>query len=61
MKKRNYTSEDVRRLQGTLQIDHTLARIGAKKLRQLFEENEYINTFGAYNGQQAVQLMMSGS
>ena len=60
MKKRNYTPEDVRRLQGTVQIDHTLARMGAKKLRQLFEENEYINTFGAYNGQQAVQHVKAG-
>lgn len=60
MKKRNYTPEDVKRLQGTVQIDHTLARMGAKKLRQLFEENEYINTFGAYNGQQAVQHVKAG-
>ena len=60
MKKRDFTSEDVRRLSGSVQIDHTLARIGAKKLRQLFEENEYINTFGAYNGQQAVQHVKAG-
>ena len=49
MKKRDYTQEQVRASQGTVQIDHTLAKMGAKKLRQLFEENEYINTFGAYN------------
>ena len=46
--KRDYTQEQVRRPQGTVQIDHTLAKMGAKKLRQLFEENEYINTFGSY-------------
>ena len=60
MKKRNYTPEDVRRLQGTVQIDHTLARMGAKKLRELFDQHEYINTFGAYNGQQAVQHVKAG-
>ena len=60
MKKRDYTQEQVRRFQGTVQIDHTLAKMGAKKLRQLFEENEYINTFGAYNGQQAVQHVKAG-
>ena len=60
MKKRNYSPEDVRRLQGTVQIDHTLAKMGAKKLRQLFEDHEYINTFGAYNGQQAVQHVKAG-
>ena len=60
MKRRNYTQEEVRRLQGTVQIDHTLAKMGAAKLRKLFEENEYINTFGAYNGQQAVQHVKAG-
>ena len=60
MKKRDYSPEQVRRLQGTVSIDHTLAKMGAAKLRQLFEENEYINTFGAYNGQQAVQHVKAG-
>ena len=60
MKKRSYTQETVNKLRGTVQIDHTLARLGAKKLRELFEEHEYINTFGAYNGQQAVQHVKAG-
>ena len=60
MKKRSYDPKLVERLRGTVQIDHTLAKMGAKKLRQLFEENEYINTFGAYNGQQAVQHVKAG-
>src|SRR6056300_589704 len=34
--------------------------MGSKKLRQLFEDNLYINTFGAYNGQQAVQHVKAG-
>ena len=60
MKKRNYGPEQVRQLQGTVQIDHTLARLGARKLRELFDTYEYINTFGAYNGQQAVQHVKAG-
>ena len=36
-KKRNYTQQDVRKLQGSVLIEHTLARRGAKKLRQLLE------------------------
>jgi isocitrate lyase len=60
MKKRNYDLEQVRQLQGTVQIDHTLARLGARKLRDLFDTYEYINTFGAYNGQQAVQHVKAG-
>jgi len=60
MKKRTYTPETVQKIRGTVQIDHTLARLGAKKLRELFEENDYINTFGAYNGQQAIQHVKAG-
>lgn len=60
MKKRNYDLDQVRQLQGTVQIDHTLARLGARKLRDLFATHEYINTFGAYNGQQAVQHVKAG-
>jgi len=60
MKKRTYSAETVKSLQGSVQIEHTLAKLGASKLRKLFEENDYINTFGAYNGQQAVQHAKAG-
>ena len=60
MKKRNYTQEQVRRLQGSVQIEHTLAKRGAKKLRELLATEPYINTLGAYNGQMAVQHAKAG-
>jgi isocitrate lyase len=60
MKKRNYTFDTVRKLQGSIRIDHTLARLGAGKLRTLLENEPYINTLGAYNGQQAVQHAKAG-
>lgn len=60
MKKRNYTQETVRKLQGTVQIEHTLAKHGAHKLRELLANEPYINTLGAYNGQQAVQHAKAG-
>ena len=60
MKKRNYTQETVRRLQGSVQVEHTLARRGAAKLRELLANEPYINTLGAYNGQQAVQHAKAG-
>ncbi len=60
MKKRNYTLEQVRRLQGSVQIEHTLARRGAYKLRELLANEPYINTLGAYNGQMAVQHAKAG-
>jgi len=58
--KRTYTSETVRSLQGTVQVEHTLAKLGATKLRKLLADEHYIQTFGAYNGQQAVQQVKAG-
>lgn len=60
MKKRNYTKEDVRALQGTFPIEYTIAKRMSNKLRSLLARNEYIHTFGAYNGQQAVQHIKAG-
>ena len=60
MKKRTYDQSEVTRLQGSIKIEHTLAKLGAQRLRQLLEENDYIHTFGAYNGQQAVQHVKAG-
>ena len=58
--KRNYTDEHVKSLQGSVKIEHTLAKMGSKQLRNLFESEPYVNTFGSYNGQQAVQHVKAG-
>ena len=60
MKKRSYDQTVVDQLKGSVHIEHTLAKKGALQLRKLFSENPYINTFGAYNGQQAVQHVKAG-
>ena len=60
MKKRNYTWDQVEQLRGSVQIEHTLAKRGAKKLRELLANEPYINTLGAYNGQMAVQHAKAG-
>ena len=60
MKKRNYTKEDVQRLQGSLKIEYTLAKRGATKLRELLATEPFVPTLGAYNGQQAVQHAKAG-
>lgn len=60
MKKRNYTKETVEKLKGSIQIDHTLAKVGAKKLRHLLAEQPFVSTLGAYSGQQAVQHAKAG-
>ena len=58
--KRNYSTDQVKALQGSVKIESTLAKIGAKQLRKLFETESYVNTFGAYNGQQAIQHVKAG-
>ena len=60
MKKRSYDQTVVDQLKGSVHIEHTLAKRGSLQLRKLFSENPYINTFGAYNGQQAVQHVKAG-
>lgn len=60
MKKRNYTQETVKKLQGSLQVEHTLAKHGAKRLRELLASEPFIATLGAYSGQQAVQHAKAG-
>jgi isocitrate lyase len=60
MKKRNYTKEDVKKLQGSLKIEYTLAKRGAIKLRELLATEPFVPTLGAYNGQQAVQHAKAG-
>ena len=60
MKQRNYTKDTVERLQGSVKIEHTLAKLGAEKLRKLLATEPYVNTLGAYNGQQAVQHAKAG-
>ena len=59
-KKRDYTPQTVRKLQGSVNIEYTLARLGARKLRNLLETEPYVPTLGAYNGQMAVQHAKAG-
>lgn len=58
--RRDYTEQDVYKLQGTVKIEHTLAKRGAKKLREQLETELFVPSFGAYNGQQAVQHVKGG-
>lgn len=58
--KRPYSAEDVLRLRGSIQIEHTLARMGAERLWQLLHEEPYVNALGAMTGNQAVQMVQAG-
>ncbi len=57
---RHYTAEDVLRLRGSIQIEHTLARMGAEKLWRLLQNGPYIRALGALSGNQAVQQVQAG-
>src|SRR5438105_9594951 len=57
---RNYSLSDVRRLQGNVIIEHTLARRGAEKLWSLLQTEPFINTLGALTGNQALQQVKAG-
>jgi len=57
---RPYSPEDVLRLRGSIQIEHTLARIGAERLWELLHTEPFINALGALTGNQAVQQVRAG-
>jgi isocitrate lyase len=57
---RTYTSDDVRRLQGRLVPEQTLARRGAEKLWDLLHTEPYVHALGALTGNQAVQQVRAG-
>ncbi len=57
---RPYTAEDVIKLRGSMDIEHTLAKKGAEKLWKLVNEEDYINALGALTGNQAVQQVKAG-
>ena len=58
--KRPYTAEDVVRLRGSIQIEYTLARMGAERLWHLLSEEKYVHALGALTGNQAVQMVQAG-
>ena len=58
--RRDYTSEDVVRLRGSIQEDHTLAKRGAEKLWRMIQEEPFVNALGALTGNQAVQQVKAG-
>jgi isocitrate lyase len=58
--KRPYTAEDVYRLRGSVQIEYTLARLGAERLWDLLHSEPYVAALGALTGNQAVQQVKAG-
>jgi isocitrate lyase len=57
---RTYTREDVERLRGSVHVEHTLARLGAERLRELLDGEGFVRSLGALSGGQAVQMVKAG-
>jgi isocitrate lyase len=57
---RDYSAAEVERLRGSVVVEHTLARLGARRLWQLMRERPYVNALGALTGNQAVQMVRAG-
>ncbi len=57
---RAYSAADVFRLRGSVQIEYTLARLGAERLWHLLQNTAFIPALGALTGNQAVQQVKAG-
>jgi len=57
---RSYTAEDVVKLRGTVNIEHTLARLGAEKFWRLTNAESPVCGLGALTGNQAIQEVQAG-
>ncbi len=57
---RPYPQADVDRLRGSIRISYTLAEMGARRLWELLNTEDYVNALGALTGNQAVQMVRAG-
>ncbi len=58
--RRDYGADDVARLAGSFRIRHTLAEMGAARLRHLLRTEPFVPTLGALTGNQALQQVKAG-
>src|SRR5438045_2192784 len=57
---RGYPADEVLALRPSIHVEYTLARQGAERLWHLLQTGEYVPTFGALTGAQAVQMIRAG-
>jgi isocitrate lyase len=57
---RPYAKADVERLRGSVHVEHTLAKMGARRLWELLHGEAYVPALGALTGNQAVQMVRAG-
>ena len=57
---RPYAAEEVVRLRGSVQVEHTLARLGAEKFWRLLHTEKVVAALGVMTGNQAVEEIQAG-
>jgi isocitrate lyase len=57
---RPYSYSEVLRLRGSIQIEYTLARLGAERLWNLMQTEPYVPALGAITGNQAIEMVQAG-
>lgn len=57
---RTYSAEEVLKLRGSIEIEHTLAKKGATRLWESLHKEDFINALGALTGNQAMQQVKAG-
>src|ERR1700693_716984 len=57
---RTYTAADVLRLRGSIQIEYTLAKLGAERLWNLMHSADFVPALGAITGNQAIEMVQAG-
>ena len=57
---RPYGAAEVARVQGSVEVEHTLGRLGALRLWELLTTRDYVAALGALTGGQAVQQVRAG-
>ena len=58
--RRPYSAADVYRLRGSIEIEYSLAKHGARRLWQLLHEEPYVPVLSAVTGNQAIQEVAAG-
>lgn len=58
--KRPYTADQVWKLKGSVDIEYSLAKQGARRLWRLLHEEDYVHVLSAVTGNQAIQEVQAG-
>ncbi len=58
--RRDYTPDEVVRLRGSVQVEHSLARLGSERFWHMLNDEPFTHALGALTGAQATQMVKGG-